>query len=433
MSTPPETVAASACVHCGLCTSACPTYRLTGDENEGPRGRIHLMQLIDAGRLSADGPAGRHLDSCLDCRACETACPSGVPYGNLIESHRASSDARASPLLRFLLRRVFPYRRRLRTALAAGAAAEVVGLPSLLGTVGLLGRRDGVLRQLNRLRPTRRRAVAVTKSGGPTIKRSRVHLLRGCVADAAAPDTHAATVALLDASGVEVVEASGQGCCGAVAYHAGLFDDALDAVRRNAAALAGEDPIVVNVAGCGAFLKEAAAALSRIPGIDANDVRAAASLASRTVDVCELLAKHDLPPLHRLHLRVAYQSACHLHHAQRCGDVPQRLLRRVPGLTLVEPEDAGLCCGAAGTYNLTHIQTARELGRRKADALLATGPDVIATANIGCRLQLEAELRDRGVTIPVVHPVQILAEAAGVADSGLAAAAAVESVMGDSS
>ena len=415
------------CVHCGLCTSECPTYRLTGDENEGPRGRIHLLDAVAGGRLRASPAAAKHLDSCLDCRACETACPSGVRYGRMIESYRVHRPVSQRPLLRLLLRHVFPHRRRLRFALGLAAAAEGLGFGWAAEKLGLFSPLSGSVTQLRRLRPRLRRVESPRgddrlKTGRPRPDAETVHLLRGCVAAVAGRDTHAATVALLSTAGYRVEMAGGQACCGAVAYHAGLHADALRCVRSNARSMRGDGAIVANVAGCGAFLKEVSDAVRSLPGVGEEDVVAAESLAGRTRDVHELLSDGRLPAFSPLPLRVAYQSACHLHHAQRCGSRPQELLRRVPALEVSEPVDALICCGAAGTYNLTHVETSRELGRRKVDALLASDPDVIATGNIGCRLQLEAELRDRGVAVPVVHPVQILAEAAGVADFGLAEA-----------
>jgi glycolate oxidase iron-sulfur subunit len=380
---PPERTLLDACVHCGFCLPACPTYQLWGEEMDSPRGRILLMDLLERGEIGLTDTAVQHFDSCLGCMACETSCPSGVRYGALIEATRAQVERRyARPVTDRARRRVLfsmlPYHRRLRPVAYALAVANAARLPrpgplALAPRLTLAGIRE---------RPAERVAAC-----GAT--RMRVVMLLGCVQRAFFPDVNAATARVLAAFGCEVLAPADQGCCGALELHAGRAG----AEERRAALLdrlsaLGADRIVVNSAGCGSALKDA-------------DHPAA----SRVVDVHELLAELQPPPFARLALRVAYHDACHLSHAQGVRSQPRALLGLVPGVDVVELAGADTCCGSAGVYNLFERDAAEQLGRRKAAAVGAAAADVLVAANPGCLIQIAAYLDP---PVAVYHPVQIL-------------------------
>ena len=395
------------CVHCGLCLASCPTYVELGTETDSPRGRIYLMRGLEEGTLAPTPEVIRHFDGCLGCRACETACPSGVPYGSLIEATRPFLE-QARPARTRLGRRVLGAvlgSRRLRTAafapmrLVAGSRWLRRWAPRL---PGLWAAYAAALRRQRRVR------LPVTLEPiGPA--RGTAVLLTGCVADTLFSDTNAATAALLQKAGVRVIVASRDVCCGALAMHLGLGDAATTRVRRAAAALAAPeaDWIVTNTAGCGALLKEYAHVL---PG-DA----AAAAVAGKTRDALELLAELGLPPpANALPRTVAVHDPCHAAHGQGVRAPARRLLAAVPGLRLVDLEESDWCCGSAGTYNLTEPAMARRLLERKLDRIAASGAEVIAAANPGCLLQIRAGAIARGMTVEVEHPIDLLAQAHGV-------------------
>jgi glycolate dehydrogenase iron-sulfur subunit len=373
-----------ACTHCGFCLPTCPTYGPLGQmEADSPRGRIWLMRGLADGTMTANASVVEHIDRCLGCMACVTACPSGVRYDLLIEQTRevieAEYDRPAGDwLLRTLVFSVFPHPRRLRAALALAPLAEVV---------------PGQLRALGDLAPpwrSRERPPEVTPAVGET--RGRVGLLTGCVQSVVFGDVNAATARVLSGEGFEVVTPRGQACCGALHLHAGRREEG----KRRANALgdrfraAGVDAIVVNAAGCGSHLKEA--------GLDV-----------RVVDVNELLAEAEQrAKRHPLDVRVAFQDSCHLFHAQGIRVEPRELLDGVPGLERLEPPEQAICCGSAGIYNLTQPEAARELGDRKAAHVLATGAAVYASANPGCLVQVSAALRRAGRPLAALHPIELL-------------------------
>jgi len=406
------------CVHCGLCHSACPTYVVLGTEADSPRGRIHLMQALAAGTLPLDAESVRHLDLCLGCRGCETACPSGVQYGALIEAARPWVEAHHRRPLAVRLRRraalaVLPYPRRLRVVLAPLRLLERLGLLDRARRAA--GRLPARLRYLAALVPAslaRARLPARTPAAGP--RRAAVQLLAGCVMPELFGATAANTVRVLARSGCDVEVPRGQVCCGALSLHGGDRRTALRLARANVDALAGspDAPLVVNAAGCGAMLREYGALLAGEPAY----AERARALAARVRDVTEVLAAlGPAPPRARpaRPLRVAYHDPCHLAHAQGVRDAPRRVLAAIPGVTLVAMADEDLCCGSAGHYNVMHPEMARRLAARKVAAIRASGADVVATANAGCALQLEAGLRADGATTPVRHVVDLLAEAYG--------------------
>jgi glycolate oxidase iron-sulfur subunit len=371
------------CVHCGFCLPTCPTYGLWAEEMDSPRGRIVLMKDLAQGEVTAE--LVTHIDQCLGCMACVTACPSGVKYDLLVNQGRAEIERQwRRPRLERLKRRaifaMFPYHRRMR--------ALVPLLP-----FAKLGRRIPRLRELSRLAPRKPPRIPalpeVTAASGEL--RGRVGFLQGCVQRAYFPHVNAATVAVLAAEGFEVRSPAEPGCCGSLELHAGEADRAHARVKEVEAAFAGDELIVTNAAGCGSGLKE----------FDA--------LRDKVRDVTELLAAHEpRAPRHPLRMRVAYHDACHLAHAQGIRAQPRELLRTIPGLEIVEPEGWEICCGSAGIYNLTNPDAAAALGRAKAEKLLATGAEAIVAANPGCTLQIQAHLRELGHDLPVYHPMEIL-------------------------
>ncbi len=401
------------CIHCGLCTSSCPTYVETGDENDSPRGRIYLMRAVADGRIGVSPAVRHHLDLCLDCRACETACPSGVRYGQIIEPFKVALHASAPPgdrtgaLQRMILHHLFPYAARVKAALAPARWLQKAGALALAERVGLTRLLPATLRQMQAMLPDLatpgRRLPEVLPPIGP--KRARVALFLGCVADAMFPETTAATARVLQANGCEVFVPRGQGCCGAIHYHSGVEGPALDFARRNIAAFDADrfDAIIVNVAGCGAMLKDYAHLLP------AGDEDAARRFVAKVRDISEFLVElGPIAPTHPIEATATYHDPCHLCHAQQVRSEPRQLLAMIPGLELVPLDESELCCGAAGTYNLTQPEMSERLGRRKMDRIDATGAAIVATGNVGCILQIARQAKSRGGKVRVVHPVDLL-------------------------
>jgi glycolate oxidase iron-sulfur subunit len=392
------------CVHCGLCLSSCPTYRVSGREQSSPRGRVYLMRGVAEGRLPLGGLMRDEAQLCLGCRACETACPSGVQYGAMLEQTRGlvreaglRRDA-AGRLESLLLRRLVPHRRRLGFAFDLLALAQFFYLDRLL--LPLLPER---LRRAKRLVPQvpplhqRRARPSLLRADGE--RRGRVGFLAGCVMPELFPEVNAATLRVLARNGFEVVVPPAQRCCGALQAHAGLGDTAAELARANVAAFADVDFVVTNSAGCGAALRDAG---HWLPG-------SGEPLAAMTRDVCELLDEVGLrAPAGRVDARVCYDDPCHLLHGQRVGDAPRRLLAAIPGVELVPHADPGACCGAAGTYNLTQPEMSRAVLARKLDALADAYPEIVATGNPGCIMQLRAGLAERSLPFEVRHPIELL-------------------------
>ena len=379
-----------ACVHCGFCLPACPTYGLWGEEMDSPRGRIHLMNLVELGEAPMDGSVATHLDRCLGCLACVPACPSGVRYDLLIERARADRLRRAP--------------RSLRARLVDAAVFAVVPRPRLLRALSwplAAGLRPSALAPRVSAADLRAGPPAFTPAEGGA--RMRVALLAGCAQRVYFGRVNSAAVAALAAAGCDVAVPAGQGCCGALHLHAGRDRDATQRAARTVAALSGYDRVVVTAAGCGSAMKGYGELLG---------TPEAEEFAGRVRDVTELLAElgqHCQAPLSHRPLRVVYQDACHLLHGQGVSEQPRELLRSIPGVELVETADPGTCCGSAGTYNLMQPKAARELGERKARAILDASPDIVATANPGCALQLAASLRRLGRgDLRIVHPVELL-------------------------
>lgn len=390
-----------ACVHCGLCLDSCPTYLELGTEADSPRGRIHLIRALEDGTLGVDAEVVRHLDLCLGCRACESACPSGVRYGQIIEEARAHLRQAPRPwsarLRHRLLLAIFPSRRRVRALLALG------GLARRLKLWPLVARHVAGAELL----PASTAAMpAGTFFPARDRERVRVGLLRGCVGGELFGNVNAAALRLLTASGAAVLVPPEQGCCGALHLHGGEREGAKALARRLVDAFPdGLDAIVVTAAGCGSTLREYGALLADDPAYAARARRFAERVRDVTevLDHLEVAAPAAAPPM-----RVTYHDACHLAHAQGVRAAPRRLLARVPHLDLVELPESDVCCGSAGSYNLTQPEMARRLRERKIDHIVATGADVVAVANPGCALQIAAGLKARGSSVRVVHPIELL-------------------------
>ena len=406
------------CVHCGLCTASCPTYVETSDENDSPRGRIYLMRAVADGRLDFSPEVREHLDLCLDCRACESACPSGVQYGKIIEPFKvalqrtAPASERTSWLRRLILHHLFPYSGRVKLALVPARLLQRVGLIDWAEKVGLTKLLPPTLRRMQAMLPdltaSHGSLPEVLPAMGP--KRARVALFLGCVADAMYPETNAATARVLQQNGCEVVVPRSQVCCGAIHYHSGVEEPALDLARQNLAAFDPTqfDAIIVNAAGCGAMLKDYPHLLPPA------DHAAAEQFTAKVRDISEfLVALGPIKPTHPLPMKVTYHDACHLCHGQQIRTQPRQLLSMIPGVELVPLEETEICCGAAGTYNLTQPEMSERLGVRKMDHLSATGAEVVATGNVGCILQIARKIKERGSPMKVVHPVDLLDKAYG--------------------
>jgi glycolate oxidase iron-sulfur subunit len=382
--------AVGSCVHCGFCLPTCPTYVTRGEEPHSPRGRIFLMKEVLEGNLGLE-EALDPIDTCLGCQACVTACPSGVEYGELITAFRAHSEPqRRRPLaeraLRALTARTLPHPRRFRIAARLGRLAPKVG--PLKPMLELLPERL----------PERAPLPALFPAEGE--RRARVALLAGCAQQVLEPDIGWATLRVLARNGVETVIPRGQGCCGALAMHGGRAGQARALARRNLAAFPADvDAVIVNAAGCGSGMREYGLLFT-----GERDEQAARELAECVVDVSAFLDELGLaaPQPPERPLRVAYHDACHLAHAQKVREAPQRLLRAA-GHEVVIPAEWELCCGSAGTYNVEQPDAAADLGRRKAANLRATGADLVAAGNVGCMTQIRQHLE-----LPVLHTIQVL-------------------------
>lgn len=410
------------CVHCGLCTSACPTYLQTGNENDSPRGRIYLMRAVTDGRLELDATVERHLDLCLDCRSCETACPSGVQYGRLIEPFRvgiqkrdaaAGNDITRSWFHRWILYGLFPYAGRMRFALWPARIMQRLGLDRVIEAMGLPKLLPKKLRrmyeQLPRLTPAGQRFPEVLPAHGE--RRARVGLFTGCVADAMFGQTNWATARVLQFNGCEVVVPRQQVCCGAIHYHSGAAEPAMQLATANANAFDTDDldAVIINVAGCGSMLKDYGHIAGELQPQNEASRQQLGQFASKVRDVSEFLAElGPRKPAGEVRLKATYHDACHLVHAQKVRQQPRDLLAMIPGLELLPLPESEICCGAAGSYNLTEPEMSDELAERKLNHILATNADAVITGNAGCSLQIQAAIRKGNHRIQVIHPMDIL-------------------------
>lgn len=419
---PPDDVIRS-CVHCGFCLPVCPTYRETYRERSSPRGRIWLIRAVADGELDISDPVFKsEMSLCLNCRACEAVCPSGVKYGELVESARAqivqheeeSLPAKAAKKIGFEL--VLGSPRATRMVSRGARLYEQTGLARLVDKTGLMPRLG--LDHAEAIRPEMADDFLVAgrenwSAVGP--RRGTVALLAGCVMSTAFAEVHRATARVLARNGFDVVVPPNQGCCGALSVHAGEAEHGRDLARRNIDGLGGPefDAVVVNAAGCGAAMKEYDFLLRDDPIYAAR----AETFVSRVKDASEFLAEVGLAAEPGpLSVRATYQDACHLAHAQRVTAAPRELLRSIPELELVEMNESDLCCGSAGIYNLLQREMANRLRERKLDNALATTPQLIVSANPGCMLQLQAGLRERGSEVQVQHLMTVLDRAYAAAE-----------------
>jgi glycolate oxidase iron-sulfur subunit len=413
---PPSTNLINECVHCGFCLATCPTYALWGEEMDSPRGRIYLMKLGLEGQIQLDSTFVQHMDNCLGCMACMTACPSGVKYDKLIEATRAQIErnfTRTAPdrLLRRMIFDIFPRPDRLRRLLGPLRIYQRSGLQTLVRRSGFLKLLPSSLRAMESLTPP-----APPKENGSALpmrvpaqgqSRMRVGLLLGCVQRVFFPEVNAATVRVLSAEGCEVIIPPEQGCCGALMVHAGEEEVALEYARRTIDTFEGAqvDAVIINAAGCGSSMKEYGYLLRDDPKYSER----AKAFSAKCRDISEVLAGLEPRAVrHPIRLKVAYQDACHLQHAQGVKIQPHAVLRQIPELKILETAEAGLCCGSAGIYNLVRPGPARELGERKVRNVLATAPDIVATGNPGCILQMRSLMREAAAPVPVVHLVELV-------------------------
>lgn len=408
------------CVHCGFCLQACPTYVVLEDENDSPRGRLLLMRSLLEGSLeTSDESVRQHLDQCLGCRACETVCPSGVPYGHLLEATRATlTERHPLPVGARMLLKVFEYPRLLRAAMAVGRLIRASRLGRVLAR--LLGGRYGfALHMLEATRVPVARKPYVARGDG---SRGTVALLEGCVMRGMYADTNAATERTLTVNDYRCVPAGGQQCCGALHAHAGDLHSARTLARRNVEAFerSGADYVVSNAAGCGAMLRE----YGQLLADDPEWAERAARVASRARDVSELLAAAGPKPGGNLEQTATYDAPCHLLHAQRIASPPLQVLAAIPGLRLVPLTDADYCCGAAGIYNLLEPETSSAVLGPKLGHIAATGASLVTTGNPGCLMQIGAGLIRSGSDARVIHPVDLL-------DASYAVMHASEAASGD--
>ncbi len=409
---PPQMEKILDCVHCGFCLPTCPTYLVLGNEMDSPRGRLYLMRAAAEGRIGITDSFVKHMNLCLVCRACETACPSGVQFGELMEATRGQVERKYtySPperLLRKFILDVFTDPKKLRLFLGPLRAYQKLGVQRLLRTTGLpklLGR-WGAMEALLPPLPPPAPVPEVTPPAGP--RRGRAALLLGCAQDAFFPHVNQATARVLAANGFEVVAPKAQGCCGSLLVHEGERERGKALARQTIDTFeaTGADVVVINAAGCGSVMKEYGELLRE----DSKYAARAEAFGKKVRDVSQVLAEGGLGgKLHPVNLRLTYHDACHLAHGQRVRAEPRALLKAIPGLQFAELREADFCCGSAGVYNLLHPELAREFLDRKLDRLAETGAQVVASGNPGCTLQMAMGVRQRGLPLRAVHTVEVL-------------------------
>jgi glycolate oxidase iron-sulfur subunit len=413
---PPDTELYLDCIHCGFCLPACPTYRILGNELDSPRGRIYLIRAASEGKIGISDSFVKHMKLCLVCRACETACPSGVQFGHLMETARGQIDRNytyppAERRLRDFILSNFTSADRLTWLLRALRLYQRSGLQALVRASGLLtlfgrlGQMEGLMPSIPDLN-LRHALPEMTPAIGP--KRGRVGLLAGCVQSVLFPGVNLATARVLAENGYEVVAPKAQGCCGSLLIHEGerergkaLARKTIDLFER-----AEFDAVVVNAAGCGAAMKEYGDLLH----VDPQYAQRAAIFGNKVKDVSQVLAAAPINgKLGSVPLKVTYQEPCHLVHGQRVREAPRALIRSIPGLQFIELKESDVCCGSAGIYNLINPTEAREVLERKLDRIAESGAEVVVSGNPGCLIQLEVGIKRRGMKVRVAHPVELLA------------------------
>ena len=402
------------CVHCGFCLSSCPTYLETGNELDSPRGRIHLIKAAEEGRIPMGTSLVKHLDLCLGCLACETACPSGVKYGSLVEMSRGQIERRfrrgvGEKILRAFIFSLFPYPRRLRLLLPFIYLVKALGLKRVLPPA-FLNRISLSASSMFHMLPEVSSPFAETPAAFyPALgeKKKKVAVLVGCVQGVFFPEINSATVEVLRASGCEVLVPRNQGCCGALSVHSGRLEEGRVFARKlvDLFDAVNVDAIVVNSAGCGSTMKEYVEILREDPVYS----RAAARLSAKTVDLMEFLSDTGIgAQLHPLDIKITYQDACHIVHGQGIRSAPRELLRSIPGLEIAEMQRSDHCCGSAGIYNIVQPEMSSRLLSEKIREIERTGADYLAVGNPGCMIQIRRGLLGSDSRTKVLHPVEIL-------------------------
>jgi glycolate oxidase iron-sulfur subunit len=401
------------CVHCGLCLEACPTYKVTRAEMDSPRGRVYLMKSLAEGRLELDDDAARHLDLCLGCRGCETACPSGVRYGRLIEDARAFVEknyrrGRAERIVRRAIGAIFPYPRRLRAMLAPLRLAERLRMRGLL-TLALSGRPREWMELLPQLRAASRARTPDSCAQAPAPDAPAVAVHHGCVTQVLANSENLNSERVLAAAGYRVTKLRRTVCCGALDLHSGNLKRARQFARANVRHIvqSGADAIVSAASGCSTAIAEYGELLKDDPEL-ADDARA---VSAKLRELSSLVIERGAPKFREMRCIVTYHDACHLVHGLGVREAPRALLKSIPGLRLIEMPESDMCCGSAGSYNLTEPAMARQLVRRKVERALATKAQYVVLANPGCEFQIAAELKRRRSRARVVHLADFLAMA----------------------
>ena len=417
---PPDPKLIDSCVHCGFCLSTCPSYRVLGTEMDSPRGRIYLMDAINEGEIALNKATTQHFDSCLGCLACVTTCPSGVQYDKLISATRHQVERNYSrnwidTLIRKLIFSLFPYPKLLRIFLVPLFIYQKLGLQKLVRATGLLKLISPRLAAMDSILP-KITLKAFQGDNLPTVipaqgeKRDRVGVILGCVQRLFFSPVNEATVRVLTANGCEVVIPKSQGCCAALPEHQGQTEQAQALARQMIDSFADTDVdyVIINAAGCGHTLKEYGHILENDPEYSEK----AKEFAAKVRDAQEFLVSvgltAKLSPITDDNLNLVYQDACHLLHGQKISVQPRQLLKQIPNVKLKEPLDAALCCGSAGVYNMLQPEIAEELGKQKAQNLLNTGAELIASANPGCTLQISKYLKLEGKDVAVIHPMELL-------------------------
>ena len=399
------------CIHCGLCLSSCPTYRVLGSEMDSPRGRIYLIRALDEGRAKISDSFIEHMFRCLDCRACETACPSGVHFGHMMEEMRGKivEEKSAHWLSRLILQHVFPYPLRFQIASRLLQLYRVSGIQTMLRETGLLRLLAPRMAAAEALMPEIGIERGVTLDSfhrAEGRKQGTVAFFTGCVMNSMLGSINRSSIRLLNAAGYDVVVPGEQICCGALANHAGLRETAKDMARKNLAAFPIEelDAIIINAAGCGAMLKE-------YPLL----IDGAGPFSAKVKDIAEFLVSTRIFARLKLALerRVGYDDPCHLIHGQRIRTEPRTLLKAIPGIEFVEIEGADECCGSAGIYNITQNELSMEILDRKMEKIEKAHIHILATGNPGCMFQIRYGARKFGLELEVVHPVELLARSLG--------------------
>lgn len=399
--TPDMVQAIENCVHCGFCLPACPTYQLLGEEMDSPRGRIYLMKNVLEGQLESE-EAQPYIDRCLGCMACVTACPSGVAYGDLLVGYRSMVEkTRQRPVMdtitRKLITETLPYPKRFRLAAQTGKLGKLAKsvLPDAIATMLTL-----LPDELPAIKTLPEIVAAIGK------KRGQVALLTGCAQQVLAPNISYAAAQVLAMNGIEVIIPKSQGCCGSILLHVGEDEHAQRLARNNFSAFSEDvDAIIVTAAGCGSGINDYELLFRGKP-----EEEQARSISGKTADFSVYLEQIGLvnPPRLEKPMRVVYQDACHLLHAQGVQQAPRQLLSQIDNLVLVDIDETGMCCGSAGTYNIEQPELAAQLGQRKVQHILAANPDIVVSGNIGCITQIQTHLKQASSTVPIMHLAEFL-------------------------